>query len=783
MKVMIDNGVRVPMVVSGCGVDHWEGITASTDFHLSARKFRFLHVSSCFPRKGADVLLDAFGHCFSIEDDVSLIIKTFPNPHNEIHRWLRLRQDQNAKFPHVTIIEDNLSDADLKSLYHQCDVLVAPSRAEGFCLPIAEALLSGIPVIATAWSGVLDFCNRQSAWLVDYDFARPQTHFGLFYSAWAEPRVTDLEEKLQSAYRSTPGERKSMARVGRDFLLREFTWMDCVSRTVNAAQVWMEKGGEAQSAKIGWVSTWNIKCGIATYSKHLTSNMPSSVIVYAAQNEEILGTDNQNCIRSWSTGKEKNNLRNVAALIRQADVNTVVIQFNYGFFNFSELSNFIRGEVKEGRVIVVMLHSTNDPYGHTPNWQLAELKEALSLCHRLLVHSVHDMNQLKSMGLVENVCLFPHGVLGEDLVQHRPPAFDETLPPLVATYGFCLPNKGLKEIVHAAALLKAQGYPIRLRLVNAEYPDPISTQLVAEIRELVKSLSLFQLVEFYNEFLEDEESLALLSDANLIVFPYQITGESASGAVRYGLATKRPVAVTPMNIFEDLGNAVFYFHGRTPASIAEGVRRVLSEVESNSELARNTRVAADRWRKVHSYRSIGNRLYNLCLALLHNRNLFSREFAGSSRDFRSEVGLVQGRWLKSNGTAGYLLLGPYLRLSAGGYRIRIRGQAKTLGAPSAYVDIAVHDGHFVLPSTVPSNSSDSDCLAEIEVALGEAVNDLEIRVWVGEGSNIAIWKVEIQRLWCMFNDGRCNQTMAASPSVLRTAAPLQSSISKRTLSL
>ena len=44
--------------------------------------------------------------------------------------------------------------------------------AEGFGLPIAEAMLSGLPAIVTNWSGQLDFVNSQNSWLVDYQFTR-----------------------------------------------------------------------------------------------------------------------------------------------------------------------------------------------------------------------------------------------------------------------------------------------------------------------------------------------------------------------------------------------------------------------------------------------------------------------------------------------------------------------------------------------------------------------------------------------------------------------------------
>ena len=68
-----------------------------------------------------------------------------------------------------------------------CDALVAPSRGEGFGLPLAEAMFSGLPVVATGYGGHMDFCDADNTYLVDYSFARAETHFGLPNSMWAEP--------------------------------------------------------------------------------------------------------------------------------------------------------------------------------------------------------------------------------------------------------------------------------------------------------------------------------------------------------------------------------------------------------------------------------------------------------------------------------------------------------------------------------------------------------------------------------------------------------------------
>lgn len=80
-KVLHDSGCEVPVVICPVGVDHiiTNEVAPITDIRPAAgQRFRFLHVSSMFERKGPDVLLEAFAEAFSSADNVELYIKTFP---------------------------------------------------------------------------------------------------------------------------------------------------------------------------------------------------------------------------------------------------------------------------------------------------------------------------------------------------------------------------------------------------------------------------------------------------------------------------------------------------------------------------------------------------------------------------------------------------------------------------------------------------------------------------------------------------------------------------------
>ena len=616
-KVMQDNGVKLPMSVSGCGVDHWDRIASSNRDILQgqeAKAFRFLHVSSFFPRKGPEALLESYGNAFSDADDVSLVIKTFPNPHNEVHTLLLQHRERNPHYPHVVLLEEDLPDSDLKALYESCDVLVAPSCAEGFGLPLAEAMLSGLPVITTAWSGQLDFCTPDNAWLVDFQFEQAKTHFNLLPSAWAAIDRKALAQAMLAARDTSKDQRSAMARKGRSLLYENFTWAKVAQRLIDFYQQAIA-APPAVEPKTGWISTWNVKCGIATYSEHLLHNLDWTPTILAARDAMVLSEDTANTKRCWSLSEEED-FSDLSAQIDALGLDTLVIQFNFGFFNHDKLGQFIRKQKAAGRTLIVDLHATIDP-PQAPEKRMTNYVGALALCDRLLVHSIADMNRMKAFGLEPQLTLFPHGIL--EVPEPPPLAMDHI--PTIATYGFCLPHKGLPEVLQAVGLLRDQGKRVDLNMVNAEYPVDFSHALAEELRQQVVTLGLQQQVNAESRFLPDAESLAQLQAADLIIFAYHPTSESASGAVRYGLACGRPTLVTDLPIFEDLGDTVWRVDGHAPEQLANCIWDVLSQLKENSDSTRTYAHKSRTWREQHRYSSLSKRLSGLIQSLHRNRRL------------------------------------------------------------------------------------------------------------------------------------------------------------------
>ena len=198
-QLLVASGVTVPIEVVGVGVEPHDASHLPRQPELDdLRSTVFLNIGSGFPRKGVDVLLRAYFDQFSGADDVSLVLKSFPNPHNRIGLLLeRLREDHQDP-PDVRWIDRDLSHDDIRALYNVASCYVHPARGEGFGLPVAEAMLARVPVIAVAHSGLADFCSEATVETVPFRLEQSDTHVSVAGSMWAEPDRGALGERMRA---------------------------------------------------------------------------------------------------------------------------------------------------------------------------------------------------------------------------------------------------------------------------------------------------------------------------------------------------------------------------------------------------------------------------------------------------------------------------------------------------------------------------------------------------------------------------------------------------------
>ena len=98
----------------------------------------------------------------------------------------------------VTILSDWLDAQGVLRLFRSADALLSLHRSEGFGLPMLEAMAQGVPVVATGWSGNLDFMDGDSASLVPSRLVPVRDDAGIYRdSIWAEPDLDAAADALR----------------------------------------------------------------------------------------------------------------------------------------------------------------------------------------------------------------------------------------------------------------------------------------------------------------------------------------------------------------------------------------------------------------------------------------------------------------------------------------------------------------------------------------------------------------------------------------------------------
>lgn len=220
------------------------------------RFFFSFDFNSTAQRKNPLGLVTAFQRAFPGRRDVSLVIKAI-NGHLHAAAAERLRLQVGAD-DRIELVERYLSVEELHDLYASSDAYVSLHRSEGFGLTVAEAMVRGMPVIATNYSGTTEFFDDSVGWSIPYRLVEvgPGSHPYHADAVWADP---DLDEaaKAMRAVADNPAEAARRGRAARDRVLR--------TRSVQTAADWMR--GQIDNAYRAW-QTGNMVGSLIPASTH-----------------------------------------------------------------------------------------------------------------------------------------------------------------------------------------------------------------------------------------------------------------------------------------------------------------------------------------------------------------------------------------------------------------------------------------------------------------------------------------------------------------------------------
>lgn len=156
------------------------------------------NLASSYARKNPLAAIQAFRQAFGDRTDRLLLIKTMNDDHFPAD-MAELRAAV-ADAPNIRIESRILPTEDHLALVAAADIVLTLHRSEGFGLIAAEAMLLGRPVVATAWSGNLEFMDETSAALVPFRLVPPVDPRGVLDiggTLWADPDIGVAAEHLR----------------------------------------------------------------------------------------------------------------------------------------------------------------------------------------------------------------------------------------------------------------------------------------------------------------------------------------------------------------------------------------------------------------------------------------------------------------------------------------------------------------------------------------------------------------------------------------------------------
>jgi glycosyltransferase involved in cell wall biosynthesis len=196
----------IPLAVS---VDQKANDMRRSDLGLPDGHFLFLYIfdfNSNVERKNPFALVESFMKSFSDVNkykDVGLVIKTM-NFSLESIQWIDFIK-LCIKDKRIHVINQVLPRSNVLGLIEICNVYVSTHRSEGFGRTIAEAILLGKLVIATNYSGNVDFMKHELTKLIDFELIRVKDGDYHFLTTtddafWANISIKELSAELHQAY-------------------------------------------------------------------------------------------------------------------------------------------------------------------------------------------------------------------------------------------------------------------------------------------------------------------------------------------------------------------------------------------------------------------------------------------------------------------------------------------------------------------------------------------------------------------------------------------------------
>ena len=201
------------------GVDLTTYFVKKSNIDLSSIKesFAFLFVGTWLQgdfghdRKNIGYMIKSFLETFkNKKNQPALILKTGLGTSSHIHTDIILQRIDNlvktvkGRTPNIYFIDGDMSDEEVNELYNHPKVkaMISFTKGEGFGRPLLEFSTIGKPIIASGWSGQIDFLDKEFSTLIGGTLepvhsSAVQKNVILAESNWFKPNDSEVANALK----------------------------------------------------------------------------------------------------------------------------------------------------------------------------------------------------------------------------------------------------------------------------------------------------------------------------------------------------------------------------------------------------------------------------------------------------------------------------------------------------------------------------------------------------------------------------------------------------------
>ncbi len=160
-------------------------------------------------RKNPWGAVDAFKEAFEKPGNdaaaPALVIKAISGEFHPLDRERLLMAIEDR--PDIVVVDGFTSRNELQALMSRYNAYISLHRSEGWGLTLAETMALGLPVIATAYSGNVEFMDETVAWMIPFEMVdiAPSTPVYAECGQWAEPDRTVAATAMREVFEGGPG--------------------------------------------------------------------------------------------------------------------------------------------------------------------------------------------------------------------------------------------------------------------------------------------------------------------------------------------------------------------------------------------------------------------------------------------------------------------------------------------------------------------------------------------------------------------------------------------------